>query len=360
MRKFRFILTAMAAVAGFSFISCNNDSKDEEIKFNYTIFQKAVDDQISQNKQHDNAILLVAFGSTWQQAFDAFDATVKAYKKAFPQSDIYISFSSAICRNQAAAGEHADEGAEIRQYYAPDFWLHGFGAAKYKEITVQSLQVIPGEEFANVVGDIKDFVNNKFGDLDQNYIDTGVKIKLGRPLLASVDDVNDVAEIIDDLYADSVADGVMAFMGHGNPNDYDTYNANIRYEQLEEALQDLKPGKYYVGTVDAPDNYKVQVLERMNDDNIPNGTKVYLHPLMSIAGDHAHNDMGGDDDAWEDGYEENEEGEVEDTSWKSYFSHYNGFQPQSIMKGLLEISEIRQVWIDHTKDAEYFYEGAEE
>jgi sirohydrochlorin cobaltochelatase len=76
---------------------------------------------------------------------------------------------------------------------------------------------------------------------------------------------------------------------------------------------------------------------------------------MSIDGDHGHNDMGGDDDAWIDGvgYIPNEEGEVEDTSWKMYFGHYGFTCPEEnvLHFGLLELPSIRQVWMDHTQAA---------
>ena len=99
----------------------------------------------------------------------------------FKDYDIYVSYSSAICINRAAAGEHKAEGAEVRNYYAPNFWLHGFGAARYDEIVVQSLQVIPGEEFTRVVNYMKDFMNNSLGDLDDKYL-SQVSLKLGAPL----------------------------------------------------------------------------------------------------------------------------------------------------------------------------------
>ena len=345
MKKFRLILTAMVAIAGFSFVSCNKEN--EETKNNYTRYQDAVDAQI--NKQNNEAILLVAFGSTWDQAFDAFDATIEAYKKAFPKADVYLSYSSAICINRAAAGENT----KPRNFYAPNFWLHGLGAAKYSTITVQSLQVIPGEEFTRVINYIKDFANNSLGDLDDKYL-SKVTIKLGLPLLAAKEDVTAAATTLNQLYSAKAAQGVVAFMGHGNPDSYDTYKANIRYNQLEEELQKFSPN-YFVGTVDAPDNYKVQVLERMQEAGITSG-KVYLHPLMSIAGDHAHNDMGGDDGEDMDPaeYEYNDEGEIEDLSWKCFFSQ-NGYtcgESELIMKGLLEVEPIRALWMNHTREAE--------
>ena len=350
MKRFKVILAALIAVAGFSFISCDNEKEESN---NYTRYQEAVDSQIKKDKKNDKVILLVAFGSTWQQAFDAFDATKSAYQRAFPGYDVYVSYSSAICINRAAAGEHKDEGAEVRNYYAPNFWLHGFGAAQYNEIVVQSLQVIPGEEFTRVINYIKDFANNSLGDIDDKYL-SKVTIKLGLPLLAEEADVRKVAKTIDGLYKSKAAEGVVAFMGHGNPDSYDTYKANVRYNELEEELQKYSPN-YFVGTVDAPENYKVQVLERMKEAGITKG-KVYLHPLMSIAGDHAHNDMGGDDgeDMKPADYEYNDEGEIEDLSWKCFFKQngYNCDNSTLIMKGLLEVESIRNIWVEHTKAAE--------
>ena len=350
MKHVNLFLAAFIAVLMTGLVSCE---KDNDVENNYTTYQKAVDSQIQKDKKNDKAILLVAFGSTWQQAFDAFDATQAAYRSQFPNYDIYVSYSSAICINRAAAGENAADGAEIRKYYAPNFWLHGFGAAQYKEIVVQSLQVIPGEEFTRVINYIKDFANNYLGDLDDTYLQQ-VVLKLGAPLLTDVNtDVPAVAQALNTLYGTQANEGVVAFMGHGNPNSYDTYSANIRYAQLENALQKLNPN-YFVGTVDMPENYKVQVLERMKAAGITDG-KVYLHPLMSIAGDHAHNDMGGDDGEDMDSaeYEYNDEGEIEDLSWKCYFSQndYICDDETVIMKGLLELESIRNIWMQHTRDA---------
>ena len=63
--------------------------------------------------------------------------------------------------------------------------------------------------------------------------------------------------------------------------------------------------------------------------------------------------MAGDDDAWNGGYEMNDDGEVEDTSWKKYFSHlgYTSNDDTQIVKGLLELPTLRQIWMNHTKEA---------
>ncbi|MCR5180707.1 MAG: sirohydrochlorin cobaltochelatase [Bacteroidaceae bacterium] len=348
MKKIKNLLMALVAISlSAGYVACSDD--DESTESNWQKYQSAVTENVKANKKQDKAILLVAFGSTWQQAYDAFDSTVKAYQAKFPAYDVYLSFSSAICINRAAAGENVDP----KNFYAPNFWLNAFAeeGVRYKEIVVQSLQVIPGEEYTRVINYIKDFANNSNGDLDDEYL-AGVTLKLGVPLLQDADtDVPEVAKQLNALYSSKAAKGVVAFMGHGNPDSYDTYKANVRYTQLEEALQTYNKN-YFVGTVDMMDNFKTDVLERMKAAGITSGT-VYCHPLMSIDGDHGHNDMAGDDDAWDNGYEENEDGEVEDTSWKKYFGHmgYTCNDETMINLGLLELPTIRGIWMNHTQDA---------
>ena len=362
MKKTRFLTALILVALTLGFASCDPFAG----QYNYNAYQRAVNETVKAQKKNNKAILLVAFGSTWQQAFDAFDGTVSAYQQAFPGYDVYLSFSSAICINRAAAGENAADGAQIRNYYAPPFWLTAFAqkGIMYNEIVVQSLQVIPGEEYGRVVNYIKDFANNANGDLDDDYL-SRVILKLGVPLLQDPDeDVNAVANALHALYRSQAANDVVAFMGHGNPDEYDTYKANVRYVQLEEALQELSPN-YFVGTVDMMENFKTHVYERMLEAGLNTGKKVYLHPLMSIDGDHGHNDMAGDDlpEKFEGkSYtiadllaEANEEGEVEDCSWKIFFgapgSGFTCNNSTMIEKGLLELPSVRQVWMDHTRDA---------
>ncbi|MCR5745945.1 MAG: sirohydrochlorin cobaltochelatase [Bacteroidales bacterium] len=364
MKTTKLLTFVLLAGLVFGFSACEPRENNE---YNYNAYQKAVNETVKKNKKNNKAILLVAFGSTWQQAFDAFDATVDAYKSAFSGYDVYLSFSSAICINRAAAGENAADGAEVRNYYAPPFWLTAFAqkGVMYNEIVVQSLQVIPGEEYTRVINYIKDFANNANGDIDDDYL-SRVVLKLGVPLLQDADkDVPAVAKALDNLYKSQASKDIVAFMGHGNPDSYDTYKANIRYTQLEESLQELNP-HYFVGTVDMMENFKTHVYERMADAGLnKSNLKVYLHPLMSIDGDHGHNDMAGDDlpEKFEGKTytfadllaEANDEGEVEDCSWKVFFgANGSGFTCNNstmIEKGLLELPSVRQIWMNHTRDA---------
>ena len=349
IKTFVLAVVALALTAPvFTACSSDDDNTKENIISEFSVNDQKVAAQKAKSGKN-TAVLLVAFGSTWNNAFLAFDKTIAAYEQAFPEADVYISFSSDICINRASVGENVDDNGNIvkRDYYEPRYLLHAIGAAKYSKIYVQSLQVIPGEEFAAVVASVKKFMNNGYiGDahLDDDYLAKLAKdeaIFLGMPLLNNPDvDVPEVAKQLNALYSSEAQQGVVAFMGHGNPDTYDTFKANVRYEQLEEELQKLN-SNYFVGTVDMPDNYKQDVWARMQDKGIKNG-KVYLHALMSIAGDHAHNDMAP---------------ESEDVSWFEFFSHmgYDAIVPVTNKHplGLLELPGVLNVWINHTKNAEF-------
>ena len=360
IKTFMLAAVAMALTAPvFTACSSDDDNKTESIVSEFSVNDKKVAEQKAKSGKKE-AVLLIAFGSTWNNAFLAFDKTIEAYEKEFPNADVYISFSSDICINRASIGENVDDNGNIvrRDYYEPRYLLHAIGAAKYSKIYVQSLQVIPGEEFAAVVAAVKKFMNNGYiGDahLDDAYLaklSADEAIRFGMPLLNSVDeDVPAVAKELNALYKNEAAQGAVAFMGHGNPDSYDTFKANVRYTQLEDALQAYSTS-YFVGTVDMPENYKQDVLDRMKKKGINNG-KIFLHALMSIAGDHAHNDMAGEgDDYWKPMAPESE-----DVSWFEFFSHM-GYDP-SVPKtglhplGLLELEGVRNIWIKHTKEAEF-------
>jgi sirohydrochlorin cobaltochelatase len=368
MKKIKsFFLAAVAfALVAPVFTSCGDDDDNTTVNniVNNIVSEYHFNDSIvakqKATSKKDVAVLLVAFGSTWNNAFQAFDKTKAAYEKAFPNADVYFCFSSDICINRASVGENVDDNGNIvkRDYYEPRYLLHAIGAAKYGKIYVQSLQVIPGEEFAAVVASVKKFMNNGYladAHLDDDYLaklSEDEAVFLGMPLLNNPDeDVPEVAKQLDALYKDEAANGVVAFMGHGNPDTYDTFKANKRYEQLEEELQKLNTN-YFVGTVDMPGNYKQNVMDRMQRKGINSG-KVYLHALMSIAGDHAHNDMAGEgDEYWDD-----EDPESEDNSWFEFFGN-NGYEPivpvtNKHPLGLLELEGVLNVWINHTKNAEF-------
>ena len=164
MKKIKFFVMAITAVClAVGLTSCEKEKEVEKIvekpvevivkdtvevekDNNWSRYQAIVTSDVKANKKHGKVILLVAFGCTWEQGFNAFDATIEAYKNdaRFKDYDVFLSYSSAICINRSAAGENG----VTRNYYAPPFWLNAFADkdVMYSEIVVQSLQVIPGEE----------------------------------------------------------------------------------------------------------------------------------------------------------------------------------------------------------------------
>ena len=258
------MLAMMAFVASATFTACSSDddNKNSGKQSNYEEYQKAVNQTVNSQKKSDKVILLVAFGSTWEQAYDTFDKVVDEYKAAFSGWDVYLSFSSAICINNARKGENVAP----KDYYDPEHWLTAIGLAGYKQIVVQSLQVIPGEEYRRVRDSyVKDFMNNRNDDFTDAYMKSiDRQVVVGTPLMAEESDAKALANTLNDE-ADikaALANGIVAFMGHGNPEGYDYYGGNVRYIQLEENLRAISP-YYYVGTVDMDETYAEDVLEHI-------------------------------------------------------------------------------------------------
>jgi len=370
MKQIKFLmLVMMAFIAGATFTACSSDDDDNNggSQSNYDRYQQAVNATVNAQKSSNKVILLVAFGSTWEQAYDTFDKVVADYKSQFSGWDVFLSFSSAICINNARAGENVAP----KDYYDPEHWLTAIGLAGYKQIVVQSLQVIPGEEYRRVRDSyVKDFMNNRNADFTDAYMKSiDRQVVVGTPLMAEIEDTYTLAQTLNnesDVKA-AVQQGIVAFMGHGNPEGYDYYGGNIRYLQLESNLRAINEN-YYVGTVDMDETYAENVLEHIGggefnyvigDMVVPMvypanaNKKAQLFVLMSIAGDHAHNDMAGAGDEYWDAEEE----ESEDNSWFEYFSHkgYDAIVSKegNHPKGLLEIPGVLNVWIQHTKNAEF-------
>ena len=362
MNKIKSLMLAMMVIlASATFTACGSDDDDNknippvvDDQSNYDRYQKAVNAIVNGQKKNNKVILVVAFGSTWEQAYDTFDKVVEDYKASFPGWDVFLSFSSAICINNARAGENVAP----RDYYDPEHFLTAIGLTGYKQIVVQSLQVIPGEEYRRVRDSyVKDFMNNRNGDFTDAYMKSiDRQVVVGVPLMGEATDVDKLAMVLhdeSDIKSVINAGGTVAFMGHGNPESYDYYGANIRYTELEEAMQ-LLNSHYFVGTVDMEDNYAVDVIQRMREDGITSG-KVQLYPLMSIAGDHAHNDMADEDDdeSWynlmtDAGYDvQTYERNFTEPCWKNTSEiQKNGYIP-----ALAERSKVRALWMQHTREA---------
>ena len=356
----------MAIMASMSFTACSDDDNNNSSS-NYDRFQQAVNNTVNSQKKSDKVILVVAFGSTWEQAYDTFDKVVADYKSTFSGWDVYLAFSSAICINNARAGENVAP----RDYYDPEHWLTAIGLAGYKQIVIQSLQVIPGEEYRRVRDTyVKDFMNNRNGDFADSYMKSiDRQVVVGTPLMAEESDAKNLAVVLNsepDIKA-AVAQGIVAFMGHGNPEGYDYYGGNVRYLQLEDYLRAINEN-YYVGTVDMAQTYVDDVANHIDGGDFfievgdvtkymqyakNNAKKAQLYPLMSIAGDHAHNDMADpeDDESWYSvlnnkgivttAYETN----FTEACWKQYK------KGDEYIPALAERAAVRKLWMNHTREA---------
>lgn len=319
----------LMAVSVLFVTGCGNKDKLPQGVDDYTKKMEAVTKEIKETKKHDKALLLVSFGSTHDEPRATFSAMKKQFAGKFRDMDVYFSFTSEICIARCAS-----KGLD---YYSPSFYLNAIGNAGYKEVGVQSLHVIPGEEYLRVKNVIKDFHNK--GDQPE-FAD--ITVYLGGPLLYDSEDVGLIARKLHHIYAGEVEKGkAVVFMGHGNPEDTNYANGNSRYTMLEEALQKINPG-YYVATVDMNGNLVTDMIERMKHDGIKKGTDVICHPLMSTAGDHAKNDMLG-----------GSETEAGEGSWRHELTKAGFSCPKENchVKGLGDYPEIVDIWISHMETA---------
>ena len=151
------------------------------------------------------------------------------------------------------------------------------------------------------------------------------------------DDKKAVAEILtaeavekagyDSLDAAKEDGAAFVFMGHGT-----SHTAKVSYSQMQTQMNDLGYENVFIGTVEGePEETACEnVIDAVSEAGY---TKVILRPLMVVAGDHANNDMAGEDeDSWLSQFEASEKFESVDTQ----------------IFGLGEIEGIQKLYIDHT------------
>ena len=328
------------------FVACSKDDKKDE----------GDRSPVEVVKKNNTALLLCSFGSTYMQPQGTYDQLIADYKAAYPNTDIYMSFTSRtiISRVYAQIG---------KAYAQPDLWLKAIAEAGYENVYVQSLHIIPGEEYLSLMNT----------DVKKNFMIPNPDIVVAKSacLLDTEEDVEVVANILYNYYKARLDKGeVVALMGHGNP-DTEYTHANVRYEQLEARLQELSGEKnIFIGTVDWGKMMFSYVREELKayaerkgiaENNYKNIT-VNLVSLMSIAGDHAQNDMlgelaDGQTMADVDPYENDWDAEY---SWKLKLEKL-GFtvskKEADISEGSFDVigladhKEIRTLWLNHMKEA---------
>ena len=276
----------------------------------------------------DSALLLVTFGSTYPGPHETFARTRAFFAEAYPDSDIYMAFTSRICiaRWYKKTGE---------QYHTADVILDKIGQAGYKRVRIQSLHIIPGLEFS--------FIHNLYlPKFREQYPE--IPVVVGRPLLDEEHDIRRVGDIIYKAFETRLNRGEgLVLMGHGNDTD-DFPEANTRYERLNTYLQSLD-NKIVIGTVDY-EAMLYDVVEKHLHQALPAPAVLNLLPLMSVARDHALNDLAG---------ERNEDEELEEQSWMVRLQE-DGYtinpQEHCHLHGLADYKEICQIWLEHLQEAE--------
>jgi sirohydrochlorin cobaltochelatase len=264
--------------------------------------------------QHDKAkpekkgILLVAFGSSVPEALVAFEHIEKKAREAFPDIPVRWAFTSHMIRKKMA-----DEGKNLDSVTQA---LADMAEEGFTQVAVQSLHTISGEEFHDL-----NLTVQAFRSIPEGF----EQIMIGLPLLGNQKDMEQVASaIMSTIPEQRKPEDAVLLMGHGT-----SHASNTSYAALMWQLQ-LQDPNLFLGVVEGFPEIN-DILPILKERNIQ---KVWLMPFMSIAGDHARNDMAG----------------PEEDSWKSIL-HDAGMNCEVILRGTGEYDEFVEIWIDHIRDA---------
>lgn len=256
-----------------------------------------------EEKDKKVGILLVAFGSSEDSAQISFEKIDQKVKKAYPNIPVRWAYTSHIIRNKLAKqGKYLD---------SPEVALAKMMDEDFTHVAVQSLHTIGGEEYHDLRITVGAFKSMRRFE----------KIVLGYPLMATQHDMEKVADaVFSSIPKERKKSDAVVLMGHGTH-----HPSNAFYPALMFQLQ-LRDPNVFVGTVEGYPEVDL-MLELLQRKNIK---KAYLMPFMSVAGDHAKNDMASD----------------EDDSWKSVFTKA-GIQCVTVLKGTAEYDEYIDIWVDH-------------
>ena len=256
----------------------------------------------------DQAILVVSFGTSYN---DSRDITIGAVEDeiaaAFPDYEVRRAFTSDIIMDilEERDGLEIDTVEEALERAAAD---------GVKTLVVQPTHLMNGFEYTDLANTLSE------------YADQFEQVKLAEPLLTSDADFDAVAEAIAaDTAAYADGNTAVCFMGHGTEAP-----SNSVYAKLQDVLKAKGYQDLYIGTVEAEPTLE-DVLAAVESGEY---SKVVLQPLMVVAGDHANNDMAGD----------------EEGTWKDAFTKA-GYEVECVIRGLGELEAIQSVYVAHTQAA---------
>lgn len=263
----------------------------------------------AQTSDGDTLILAVSFGTSYNDNRDiTIGAIEKSLEEAFPEYPVRRAFTAQIIIDKLAERD----GLEIDNVTQA---LDRAVADGFKNLIVQPTHLMNGLEYMDVVNELAEYES----DFD--------KIVIGEPLLTSDADYEAVINAItEDTKSYDDGETAIVYMGHGTEAE-----SNQVYATMQEKLTAAGYSNYYIGTVEAAPTLE-DVVKALKEA----GTykKVVLQPLMVVAGDHANNDMAGD----------------EEDSWKTALEA-EGFEVESRLVGLGELPSIREIYVQHTQAA---------
>ena len=283
-------------------------NEEEEEEEDYTTGDASLDNPRNADGIGEAELLVVSFGTSFNDSRRLTIGGIEsALEAAFPDYSLRRGFTSQIIIDHVKKrdGVTIDNVTEALDRAADN---------GVNTLVVQPTHLMNGFEYTDLVDEL------------EKYADTFENIAIGQPLLTSDEDFKAVAEAIV-AATKEYDDGKTAicFMGHGTEAD-----SNAVYAKMQQVLSDMGEKNYFVGTVEAePSVDDVLKLVQAGDY-----TRVVLEPLMVVAGDHANNDMAGDDD----------------DSWKSVFEAA-GYEVVPLIRGLGELPDIQQRYVLHAREA---------
>lgn len=254
------------------------------------------------------AILVVSFGTSHEDTrkvtIDAIEETIGA---AFPQYRIYRAWTSKMILAKIEKRDHIhyDNVKEAMERMAQD---------GIEEVIVQPTHVMNGVENDLMKADVLAAANHF------------QSVKFGNPLLTTEEDNAYVVKIITDVFP-VIQDKktALVLMGHGTE-----HYANTVYAALDYRFKDMGYENVIVATVEG----YPEIDQALNQLEKSGAKKVVIAPFMIVAGDHAKNDMAGE----------------EADSWKNVIGA-KGYKVETVLKGLGEYESIRRLFVEHVKTA---------
>ncbi len=265
-------------------------------------------DNIVNTTAADKVLLVVSFGTSFNQSRSLTIGGIEtALIEAYPEYQVRRAFSSQIIIDKLAERE----GLKIDNVTQAMDRLVLDGV---KEVIVQPTTVMNGFEYDDVIDEV------------MPYADQFESLKIGKWLLADDDDYDKVAELLVSSTEQFRADGTaIVLMGHGTEHE-----SGATYAKFQEVLNNKGYTDYVIGTVEHGIELDV-VQETLAGLGVE---RVVLRPFMIVAGDHANNDMAGD----------------EEDSWKTILGE-DGYTVETVLEGLGQIKGIQELFVEHVQDA---------